>query len=51
MDEMKRKQTTLGIWASYSANTNMIVLDVEGTDGRERGDSQVSIYIYICIYV
>lgn len=37
---MKRQQTTLGIWAGFSPNSNILVLDVEGTDGRERGDDQ-----------
>ena len=52
MDESKRQQTTKGIWmahsplvSSNSANgvkleENIFVMDVEGTDGRERGEDQ-----------
>lgn len=55
MDEVKRQQTTKGIWFSHAnhvstsaegdnqlhANTNNIfVLDVEGADGRERADDK-----------
>lgn len=52
MDETKRQQTTKGIWLAYSpavnsnclkkGNTleNIFVMDVEGTDGRERGEDQ-----------
>ncbi|KAI8902504.1 root hair defective 3 GTP-binding protein [Globomyces pollinis-pini] len=35
-----RSQTTKGIWISKAANSNLLVLDVEGTDGRERGEDQ-----------
>lgn len=41
MDESQRKQTTLGVWACRTAASNIVVLDVEGTDGRERGEDQV----------
>lgn len=51
MDETRRQQTTKGIWLAYSPaihtngklgkNTeNVFVMDVEGTDGRERGEDQ-----------
>lgn len=46
MDETQRQQTTKGIWmarSSISDNTNnsdILVMDVEGTDGRERGEDQ-----------
>lgn len=40
MDTANRKQTTKGIWLSKAADANILVLDVEGTDGRERGDDQ-----------
>ena len=53
MDETKRQQTTKGIWMAYSpviSSTidkkgqdraeNIFVMDVEGTDGRERGEDQ-----------
>jgi hypothetical protein len=47
MDSQRgRSQTTKGIWMGRSANTirgrgtDTLVLDVEGTDGRERGEEQ-----------
>ncbi|MCJ1258618.1 Dynamin-like GTPase that mediates homotypic ER fusion [Lignoscripta atroalba] len=51
MSESERKQTTKGIWMSNNkrdqadggAKTmadNILVMDVEGTDGRERGEDQ-----------
>ncbi|CAP71009.1 uncharacterized protein PODANS_6_3800 [Podospora anserina S mat+] len=49
MSETERRQTTKGIWLSKnkrdSANgspmaDNILVMDVEGTDGRERGEDQ-----------
>ncbi|OLL23674.1 Protein SEY1 [Neolecta irregularis DAH-3] len=42
MDEAARKQTTKvrGIWMSRGVNSNILIMDVEGTDGRERGDNQ-----------
>lgn len=53
MDEARRQQTTKGIWLAYSPNVNtthsnqkieahenIFVMDVEGTDGRERGEDQ-----------
>lgn len=54
MDETRRQQTTKGIWMAHSptvSNTkqlgsrpgdlqNILVMDVEGTDGRERGEDQ-----------
>jgi hypothetical protein len=45
MSETERRQTTKGIWLSKNkkdANTaeNILVMDVEGTDGRERGEDQ-----------
>jgi len=42
MNEENRKQTTKGIWVSQAENSNILILDVEGTDGRERGEEQVS---------
>ena len=42
MDESQRKQTTKGIWASRRGDSDILVFDVEGTDGRERGEDQVS---------
>ena len=51
MSEQDRRQTTKGIWMSKNKNTktgasprpmadNILVMDVEGTDGRERGEDQ-----------
>lgn len=46
MDEKARGQTTRGIWMgtasqqSVDSKANIIILDVEGTDGRERGEDQ-----------
>ncbi|KAL8724083.1 MAG: hypothetical protein Q9166_008144 [cf. Caloplaca sp. 2 TL-2023] len=51
MSETERKQTTKGIWMSRNkrAHTdgvaktmadNILIMDVEGTDGRERGEDQ-----------
>jgi len=39
MNEGNRGQTTKGIWLGCSTN-NTLVMDVEGTDGRERGEDQ-----------
>ena len=36
-----RGQTTKGIWMSKDSDRNILVMDVEGTDGRERGEDQV----------
>lgn len=56
MDESARRQTTKGIWMSRAVDevdhkqlvpnreggmtNNILVMDVEGTDGRERGEDQ-----------
>ncbi|KAK8094418.1 hypothetical protein PG997_001103 [Apiospora hydei] len=44
MSETERRQTTKGIWMSKnkkgSMAENIMVMDVEGTDGRERGEDQ-----------
>ena len=50
MSEQDRKQTTKGIWMSKNKKAhsvsdskmaeNILVMDVEGTDGRERGEDQ-----------
>ena len=50
MSEVERRQTTKGIWISKNRNDrgsedtkiadNVLVMDVEGTDGRERGEDQ-----------
>ncbi|KAH7108003.1 root hair defective 3 GTP-binding protein [Auriculariales sp. MPI-PUGE-AT-0066] len=40
MDETRRQQTTKGIWMCRAKGLNLMVMDVEGTDGRERGEDQ-----------
>ncbi|KAJ7693445.1 RHD3/Sey1 [Mycena rosella] len=40
MDETRRQQTTKGIWMCRGIDMNVMVMDVEGTDGRERGEDQ-----------
>lgn len=52
MDERRRQQTTKGIWIAHSplvstseksrhdTTESIFVMDVEGTDGRERGEDQ-----------
>ncbi|GAA5928590.1 dynamin-like GTPase SEY1 [Sporobolomyces koalae] len=42
MSETERRQTTKGIWMSRAPEETMpvLVMDVEGTDGRERGEDQ-----------
>jgi len=40
MDASKRQQTTKGIWCAPSKNSHILVMDVEGTDGREREDQK-----------
>ena len=41
MNETARQQTTKGIWLSKAKQSSVLVMDVEGTDGRERGEDQV----------
>jgi protein SEY1 len=44
MNEEERRQTTKGIWLSKNKREgeadNILVMDVEGTDGQERGEDQ-----------
>ncbi|KAI8080051.1 RHD3/Sey1 [Halteromyces radiatus] len=40
MNETQRSQTTKGIWISRGRGMHVLVMDVEGTDGRERGEDQ-----------
>ncbi|KAG2128946.1 RHD3/Sey1 [Suillus bovinus] len=40
MDETRRQQTTKGIWMCRGQDMSVMVMDVEGTDGRERGEDQ-----------
>lgn len=41
MSDERRAQTTHGIWLSESSSSDILVMDVEGTDGRERAEDQV----------
>ncbi|KAK0542898.1 Dynamin-like GTPase that mediates homotypic ER fusion [Tilletia horrida] len=40
MDESQRRQTTKGIWMCRGKDMKVLVMDVEGSDGRERGEDQ-----------
>ena len=40
MSTERREQTTQGLWLSRSNIPGVLVMDVEGTDGRERGEDQ-----------
>ncbi|KAG0055466.1 Dynamin-like GTPase that mediates homotypic ER fusion [Gryganskiella cystojenkinii] len=40
MNETARMQTTKGIWMSKGKDMKVLIMDVEGTDGRERGEDQ-----------
>ncbi|KAI0220473.1 Dynamin-like GTPase that mediates homotypic ER fusion [Massospora cicadina] len=40
MADTHRQQTTKGLWASIANGSNILVMDVEGVDGRERGEDQ-----------
>jgi len=33
-----RTQTTKGVWLSHSNEMSLIIMDLEGTDSKERGD-------------
>jgi hypothetical protein len=36
----------IGIWFAVEQRANIVVLDVEGTDGRERGEDKVAIVVH-----
>ncbi|KAA1115268.1 Dynamin-like GTPase that mediates homotypic ER fusion [Puccinia graminis f. sp. tritici] len=40
MNEAERRQTTKGIWMCKGKDMDVLVMDVEGADGRERGEDQ-----------
>ncbi|KXS09730.1 root hair defective 3 GTP-binding protein [Gonapodya prolifera JEL478] len=40
MDSAQRRQTTKGIWLSRPVSHPLLIMDVEGADGRERGEQQ-----------
>lgn len=35
------RSVPIGIWLAKANNADLLVMDVEGTDGRERGEDQV----------
>ena len=39
----------IGIWMCKAKNANLLVMDVEGTDGRERGEDQVRLAPPQCV--
>ena len=41
-DSGGRQQTTQGIWMSHSEDRKSLILDIEGTDSKERGDSRLT---------
>ena len=48
MDETQgRQQTTKGIWISHNTEGNLIVLDIEGTDSKERGEQRMVSNLYV----
>ena len=40
-DDIGRAQTTKGIWLAINKEFNTLIIDVEGTDSKERGDDRV----------
>eukprot|EP01055_Gregarina_sp_Pseudo9_P004500 Gregarina_sp_Pseudo_9__4499@NODE_466_length_2775_cov_6_878289_g442_i0_p1_GENE_NODE_466_length_2775_cov_6_878289_g442_i0NODE_466_length_2775_cov_6_878289_g442_i0_p1_ORF_typecomplete_len822_score182_09RHD3/PF05879_12/1_6e77GBP/PF02263_19/7_3e09GBP/PF02263_19/3_2e02Dynamin_N/PF00350_23/0_00017Dynamin_N/PF00350_23/2_5e03MMR_HSR1/PF01926_23/0_00016AIG1/PF04548_16/0_006Septin/PF00735_18/0_0093ABC_tran/PF00005_27/0_074ABC_tran/PF00005_27/1_9e03IIGP/PF05049_13/0_028AAA_15/PF13175_6/0_031Roc/PF08477_13/0 len=43
MDSMEgRSQTTKGVWVAKDVSSNTLVVDVEGTDSRERGENRLT---------
>lgn len=41
VDQNEPRQVTQGIWLDFEADTNVAVIDLEGTDSRERGENAV----------
>ena len=37
----KYEELITGIWLSKAVDSDVLIMDVEGTDSRERGDEQV----------
>lgn len=40
MSDAERRQTTKGIWCAKAQDRPLLIMDVEGADGRERGEQQ-----------
>jgi protein SEY1 len=41
-DTTGRQQTTKGIWMTHNEDKNTLILDIEGTDSKERGDAHLT---------
>ena len=41
-DSTGRQQTTKGIWMTHNEEKNTLILDIEGTDSKERGESHLT---------
>jgi len=41
-----RRQTTKGIWCAKDPSSNLLVLDIEGSDSRERWEGKTVMYDY-----
>ncbi|KNC83852.1 hypothetical protein SARC_03909 [Sphaeroforma arctica JP610] len=41
MDEEHRQQTTKGLWLAHDDNSKSLIMDVEGSDSRERGENHI----------
>eukprot|EP01135_Chromosphaera_perkinsii_P010045 Nk52_evm80s1992 gene=Nk52_evmTU80s1992 len=41
-EDIGRQQTTQGVWLARSQFSNVLVLDVEGTDSKERGEEHIN---------
>jgi hypothetical protein len=51
MNETNRRQTTTGIWLAMSDCSPTLILDVEGTDSRERGEeAAVSFFLSFSLH-
>eukprot|EP00696_Hemimastix_kukwesjijk_P004715 gnl/Hemi2/16028_TR5312_c0_g1_i1.p1 gnl/Hemi2/16028_TR5312_c0_g1~~gnl/Hemi2/16028_TR5312_c0_g1_i1.p1 ORF type:complete len:755 (+),score=269.77 gnl/Hemi2/16028_TR5312_c0_g1_i1:101-2365(+) len=48
--ERGRSQTTQGIWMAKAAERDIVVMDVEGTDSRERGEESASYERQIALF-
>lgn len=42
MDTKARKQTTKGMWLAHDKASRSLIMDVEGTDSKERGDKHIN---------
>eukprot|EP01134_Creolimax_fragrantissima_P007772 CFRG7772T1 len=42
MDESSRQQTTKGLWLAHDQKTKSLIMDVEGSDSKERGEKHIN---------